>query len=338
VGCDTCDGTNNHVGHGMQRFLYKGMSAATLRAKNITLPDPWNPQPGEMVLDPATTKELEIKANCAAPHSKPTVCDPRLRTANAQAACGGPEDVYYWSPWRSPGAAPVLDACGSAGGRFPGQGTGGAGAQFQNSSVARAGDVGSKLPRMPSQATWTAGSTGEVGWTVMAHHGGGYAYRLAPADGPLTEEEFRKIPLDFAGNSALRWDGDKSGQLEFDAAARGWETSEGTVPAGSSWRKNPIPTVLWEREGPSFEPVCEESAACKAAASAQHGPQGVCKCSGHSNGGPLLPNLEIVDELKIPAGLAPGSYVLQFRWDCEETDQVWLSCSDVTVAAPAATD
>ena len=167
VGCDTCDGTNNHVGHGMQRFLYKGMSAATLRAKNITLPDPWNPQPGEMVLDPATTKELEIKANCAAPHSKPTVCDPRLRTANAQAACGGPEDVYYWSPWRSPGAAPVLDACGSAGGRFPGQGTGGAGAQFQNSSVAKQGDAGSGLPPMAPQATWKAGALAEVGWTVM---------------------------------------------------------------------------------------------------------------------------------------------------------------------------
>ena len=31
------------------------------------------------------------------------------------------------------------------------------------------------------------------------------------------------------------------------------------VPKGSSWRKNPIPTVLWEREGPSFEPLCTES-------------------------------------------------------------------------------
>jgi len=77
---------------------------------------------------------------------------------------------------------------GSAGGRFPGQGIGGAGAQFQNSSVAKEGDVGSQLPKMPAQAIWEAGSSVEVGWTVMANHGGGYAYRLAPADGPLTEE------------------------------------------------------------------------------------------------------------------------------------------------------
>lgn len=44
---------------------------------------------------------------------------------------------------------------------------------------------------------------------------------------------------------------------------------------------------------------------------------GVCKCSGHSNGGPLLPNLEVVDLLQVPRDLAPGKYVLQWRWDCE---------------------
>lgn len=64
-----------------------------------------------------------------------------------------------------------------------------------------------------------------------------------------------------------------------------------------------------------------ESPACLASAMGG-GEQGVCRCSGHSNGGPLLPNLEVVDVLKIPEGLTPGKYVLQFRWDCEETDQV----------------
>ena len=55
--------------------------------------------------------------------------------------------------------------------------------------------------------------------------------------------------------------------------------------------------------------------------------------TGHSNGGPLLPNLEVVDSLMVPKGLAPGKYVLQWRWDCEETDQIWSSCADVTIAA-----
>ena len=74
-----------------------------------------------------------------------------------------------------------------------------------NTSLSKQGDFGSKLPAMASQATWKAGSAVETGWTVSAHHGGGYAYRMAPADGPLTEETFGKMPLDFVGNSILRW-------------------------------------------------------------------------------------------------------------------------------------
>jgi hypothetical protein len=334
VGCDECDGTNNHFGHGGQVFLYDGMTGRELAEKNITI-DPWSPPAGTMVMTNASYAKLDIKPNCAQPKATPTVCDPRLRTMNVHAKCGSPADVYYYSPWRAPGAAPVIDSCGVAGGRFPGMGVGGAGADYMNTSLSKQGDFGSKLPAMASQATWKAGTAVEAGWTVSAHHGGGYAYRMAPADGPLTEETFGKMPLDFVGNSILRWGGDRSTQLEFSPQERGWQTMDGTVPAGSSWRKFPLPTVLWQREGPSFAPVCNESQACKDyARGGGFGPRtGVCKCSGHSNGGPLLPNIEMVDLLQIPADTPPGKYVLQWRWDCEETDQVWLSCADVTVVA-----
>lgn len=335
VGCARCDGSSNHVGHGSQRFLFKGMSAAALRARNLSIEDPFSPPPGALALNQTTAKSLAIAPNCADPKTAPTVCDPRLRTANTQAACGSKEDVYYYSPWRAPGAAPVIDACGMAGGRFPGQGVGGAGAQFQNSSVMRQGDAGSALPRGPPAAVWRAGDSPEVGWTVMANHGGGYAYRLAPADAPLTENTFRKLPLAFDGPSALRWDGDRAADMRFDSAARGWQVSTGTVPAGSSWRKNPIPSGLWEREGPTFRPVCDESAACVRGYSTGGAAQGECRCSGWSNGGPLLPNVEVVDRVALPASLSPGRYVLQWRWDCEESDQVWASCSDVQVVAAA---
>ena len=121
--------------------------------------------------------------------------------------------------------------------------------------------------------------------------------------------------------SVRRWGGDRSTQLEFSPQERGWQTMDGTVPAGSSWRKFPLPTVLWQREGPSFAPVCNESQACKDyARGGGFGPRtGVCKCSGHSNGGPLLPNIEMVDLLQIPADTPPGKYVLQWRWDCTAT-------------------
>jgi hypothetical protein len=144
--------------------------------------------------------------------------------------------------------------------------------------------------------------------------------------------------------------------------------------------------MLWNREGPSFEPYCEESedcrdtahrwtrtttphsphsnstqpsagcaaslakvcgkaakgTACEACALQQwstlkaagcveaaevtwctpppkphtwNPPNGVCKCSGSPNVFAwLLPNLEIVDRLRIPAGIAPGHYVLNWRW------------------------
>ena len=189
---------------------------------------------------------------------------------------------------------------------------------------------------MAPQATWRAGAR-RGGVDGDGEPRRRYAYRLAPAGGPLTEETFGRTPLDFEGRSALRWDGDASTQLEFDAAARGWEVREGTVPSGSAWRKNPIPSGLWAREGPQFAPVCDESDECKAMMSQGNwasgfGSAGTCKCSGFSNGGPLLPNLEVVDRVRIPAGLAPGRWVLQWRWDCEESDQVWMSCADVEIA------
>merc|ERR1719198_1568371 len=92
---------------------------------------------------------------------------------------------------------------------------------------------------MTSQATWKAGAQVEVGWTVSAHHGGGYAYRLAKADEPLTEENFRKLPLDFVGNSILRWGGDRGSQIEFNTTERGWETRVGTVPPGRHGENSP---------------------------------------------------------------------------------------------------
>lgn len=317
VGCESCDGTTNHVGHGKQQFLFNNMTAQEMKTKNISIPNPWTG--AGLTLDPRSYADLNITANCAKPTAKPTLCDPRLRTKNTQAECGSPADVFYWSPWRYPGNAPVIDACGSAGGRFPGQGIASGGAQYQNSSRASQGDLGSNLPALSPQAVVRAGGLLEVGWTVMANHGGGYAYRIAPASATLTEDVFRMRPLDFVGLSALRWDGNRSGELKFNTTERGWETSTGTVPKGSMWRKVPIPTGIWAREGPQFEPVCDESVECLHAARGMgvdlHTATGVCKCSGYANGGPLLPNLEIVDQVRIPRETNPGKWVLQWRWD-----------------------
>lgn len=65
---------------------------------------------------------------------------------------------------------------GAAGGRFKGTGFGkpGSGASFQNSSVAKLGDLGSEvlLPvRESDVTTWKAGGIAEAGWTLEAQVG-----------------------------------------------------------------------------------------------------------------------------------------------------------------------
>ena len=39
----------------------------------------------------------------------------------------------------------------------------------------------------------------------------------------------------------------------------------------------------------------------------------------------------ITDQVHLPASTAPGRYVLSWRWDAEQTKQVWSQCSEVTV-------
>ncbi len=65
--------------------------------------------------------------------------------------------------------APVIDSCGSAGGRKPGQGNGGFGASFVNTTHAKVGDLGSQtLPVRDTGVVWKSGAEYEVAWTLQA--------------------------------------------------------------------------------------------------------------------------------------------------------------------------
>lgn len=293
-----------------------------------------------IVVDPNFVKNFNRSAlrpsTLKYPERNATICDSRLRTLNVLAECGSPEDFWYYAPWRSPGRAPVTDSCGTAGGVLPGQKPGTAGATYVDTPNAKLGDLGSKLPSMETGTVWKRGSAVEVTWTQKAWHGGGYYYRLCPADQPLNEECFHKMPLQFVGNSSLRWGGVGGEQIFFNTTERGWDVNVGTFPPGSTWRKCPLPRGpwSWHMSGPSFEPVCEESEACKNAHITPPeclGPEKPCECKCSGDGIGDLPQLEIVDQVLIPEGIKPGKYVLGWRWDCEESTQVWTSCSDVTI-------
>ena len=138
IGCDHCDGTHNSAGPSndgtVRKFLYKGMTKAQLRAKNMTIPNAFVPVAGDMTLDPTVKPAPAMTSSCGK-LAKPTICDPRLRTVrvahwsflplyvcvcaraprrpatawlscrpyaqvNTQAECNSPEDIYSQSPVR----------------------------------------------------------------------------------------------------------------------------------------------------------------------------------------------------------------------------------------------
>eukprot|EP00964_Phaeocystis_antarctica_P099999 scaffold65733_cov60-Phaeocystis_antarctica.AAC.3 len=320
IGCDSCDGsTRGPVGH-----------------FNCT-EDECTPTPGrpDMRHLAAQAPICGASANPALGRSmNATICDPAQRTVNTRAACGSKDDYYFYSPWRAPGFAPVIDSCGVAGGRFAGQGKGPNGAQYENTTHAKLGDLGSRtLAPLDTGVAWAAGGTYEVAWTLQANHGGGYSYRLCPLGAAALDEEcFNRWPLQMVGRSALRWGGEGGRTLHYDAVT----VSEGTK-AGVMWRKNPVPRAWIDRRtgawgkgsnqpqtGWGFEPVCEDDGMDQ-------------KGTGQSCTGMWGPyNLEIVDQVKVPAGLPSGKWVLNWRMDQEESNQIWQSCADITIKEGAA--
>ena len=318
IGCDACDGSTR----GPIPSFDCTEDACTPTGKSIQF------GPQAPICGPKAPAPRAAGASMNA-----TICDPRLRTVNTRAACGAADDYFFYSPWRAPGFAPVIDSCGSAGGRLPGHGDGGFGASYVNTSHAAVGDLGSvTLPARDGGVVWKPGSTVEVAWTLQANHGGGYAYRLCPLGATLDEDCFNRNGLEMVGPSMLRWGGEGGRTLRFDAVSVGGAATK----AGVMWRKNPVPRAWKDRAtgrwgngsnhnqtGWGFEPVCADEGMDQ---------QGTAQaCTGMW--GPY--NLEIVDTVRIPHALPEGRWVLSWRMDQEESNQIWQSCADVTVAGAA---
>lgn len=235
---------------------------------------------------------------------------------NIHAVAGSADDVFKYNPWRAPGAAPVTDACGMAGGSprevLPDA------AVFHETQFAKQGDLGSKVLASGNHTTWTAGSAVEVAWAIRYNHGGGYSYRLCPASEDLTEACFQKLPLNFTGMPSLRWNDGK------EMWYKGTYVSEGTHPPGSMWARNPIPRIddsPQDSGEPASDRNCHEPAVgkgcraftpiCEEGQPAWHKIEPTARasdvegfCSGDWTGGML------VDRVAIPAWIKPGKYVL----------------------------
>ena len=123
----------------------------------------------------------------------------------------------------------------------------------------------------------------------------------------------QRTPVPFAKRMFLEWGNgtreEIQGRYLHSPRAPGMHPD---APAFSDWAMNPLPF----KRTPDFEPPCK-------------GEDNDTWCAG------AFPwDVSIVDVLAIPTdgSVQPGPHVLQLRWDCEVTAQVWTHCSDIEIA------
>ncbi|OEU07132.1 Fasciclin-domain-containing protein [Fragilariopsis cylindrus CCMP1102] len=188
---------------------------------------------------------------------------------------------------------------------------------------------------------WTAGEIVEGAYNVAANHGGGHQYRLCPVENldnnTLDESCFQSTVMEFANDKsafiAMSDEGTVSVNITFDAIDIDDGNTDGVMPKGSTWRKIGIPACAGLSGG--LQGTCTRGPQFT-----DHAPPGYYGY-GSSNSDPLWngPDLaavhswKVVDELKVPEGLS-GDYVVSWRWDCEQTAQVWTQCAIVTIVDP----
>lgn len=282
---------------------------------------------------------------CCKTLMKPTLIDPQLRTYNNTAGF----DWTAHNPWRSPGFAPIYSPCGLAGGGYtpylPGGGIPPPGV--------KQGFDGRDLPELSGIKTvWPQGSAQDVAWSISANHGGGYSYRLCPKSANMTEECFQSHHLQFVGDQSwIQYGDDESNRTAIPAT----RVSVGTNPPGSQWTKNPIPACSGPAGGAQKAPGCDKPmfpapltdvippeprfgvdspglyGAC-AGRCAAYGPYGNCTAEEEAYWTRRC-KFNIIDKVLVPGNLPIGDYLLSFRWDCEQTLQIWSECSDVTITA-----
>merc|ERR1712039_692805 len=137
----------------------------------------------------------------------------------------------------------------------------------------------------------------------------------------------------------------------------------GTWPTGSTWRRNPIPACncdngrecVYDQKGTLFSAYfngSEPQPPHESCVPESGMPRAIndCKCPtgtqfpvpfdyGYgdkihyikSKTGPDRAKWTIVDRVQVPE--VSGDFVLRWRWDTEQTPQVWSHCADVTIVA-----
>jgi hypothetical protein len=282
--------------------------------------------------------------------------------------------MFAGNPWFVPGTAPLVDSCGVLGGwKFsnardyiagpndgfylyahgedavvngdmppknmdPPAGTSGSTVLSWEVNMRMQNAQGDSVAAYPT--VWTAGKIVEGAYNIVANHGGGHQYRLCPVENlmnnTLDENCFQATVMEFASDKSLfiatSDDGTTTANITFDAMDIDDDNTDGVMPKGSTWRKLGIPPCknLFNNLDGTFSGNCTEPQFT------DHAPPGYYGYGGVGNSPDLeavLYRWKVVDELKVPEGLN-GDYVVSWRWDSEQTPQVWTQCAIVTIVDP----
>eukprot|EP00051_Salpingoeca_urceolata_P019139 m.275749 g.275749 ORF g.275749 m.275749 type:complete len:368 (+) comp19357_c0_seq1:89-1192(+) len=277
---------------------------------------------------------------------EPTLNEKKFRTVNVDVSSGA-DDFTRQMPWRAPGTAPVFGSgCGVAGGGDKERGNGG----IPPPGIKQGADALDVL-KPSAEVTWRRGSIQEVAWAIYANHGGGYAYRLCKNDGKnkVTEECFQRTPLTFVGDkSVLRWAPVVQYGIERPLPDIEIPAVRVSVNNQSTWSRNPVPACKLCDQGECMKHKSwDEQQHCAQSCSGLNMtrcPPGTTQFPEPASGvnGYFLWHdyyasslsgfpWNIVDKVQIPEHIEPGKYLLSWRWDCEQSRQIWQNCADIVI-------
>ena len=195
---------------------------------------------------------------------------------------------------------------------------------------------------------WKAGSVQNVSYSLSANHGGGFQWRVCPIEFLLNDtlDEGCFTALDFVGDESwfvYKNDSDNETQtIPFTPVRVSDANTNGVLPKGSTWTQIGLPacgdfaTPDWNCDGPMFENEISKA-----------GFWGGPEITSNISTSPALFDImeplsartdvhpipfEIVDTIQVPKGME-GDYVLSWRWDSEQSSQVWTQCTIVTIEA-----
>eukprot|EP00439_Symbiodinium_sp_Y106_P064527 s463_g10.t1 len=305
---------------------------------------------------------------------KPTVNDAQSRTFNVKVH-GGDQDWSKKNPWRAPGTAPVFGSgCGIFGGRVdPVEDS--AGSLLPSHSP---GTDGKKLPEKEAMIWPKGSAQEVAWAITANHGGGYSYRLCPKNSNITEECFQKHVLQFAGDKQWIQYGnvtqmgeliGPELPRLELPRLV----IKDGTHPAGSEWARNPIPSCEMFNQAQCEGLPRAAFISCAQAASGydvvqcppgmlqfkepfpgfsghvpfwrstlgQDVPQWSTTVSSNNAGSPPVSRgfpFSIVDLVHVPENLEEGDYLLSWRWDCEQSSQVWQNCADVrivNVSAPA---